>query len=241
MAIRPAYLVMDGYIKEEFFEFEWHPGMSVQQKQKSIREFHKEIKKKYPEKNILEISTKSESELGKKLSAFNLSVNTERRKVTVEMLFQSCKVFEKGGPFLDILDKTSLEAKKDIRLKESGSLVYFLYKGSRWELYPKTAFYDWIYINMLQKNCHLIEEIVSYDCFTDIEFNPQKSINCQARSAALFVVLYNKDNGLSIIGDKEVYLKELPKLYKEETPPKPSKKKNVLHQLSLLGGKRVSS
>ena len=131
MASRPAYLVIDSQVKEEFFDFEWHPGMSVQQKQKSIREFHKAINKKYPEKNILEVSTKSESELGRKLSAFNLTLTTERRKITVESLFQGCKVFEKGGPFFDIHDKTSLEAKKDTRLKESGNLIYFSYKDSR--------------------------------------------------------------------------------------------------------------
>ena len=35
----------------------------------------------------------------------------------------------------------------------------------------------------------MIEELIDYDAFTDIEFNPQKSINCQAKSAALFVGL----------------------------------------------------
>lgn len=30
---------------------------------------------------------------------------------------------------------------------------------------------------------------MKYDGFTDIEFNPEKSINCQARAAALFVSL----------------------------------------------------
>ena len=30
---------------------------------------------------------------------------------------------------------------------------------------------------------------MAYDAFTDIEFNPDKSLNCQARAAAMFVAL----------------------------------------------------
>ena len=32
-----------------------------------------------------------------------------------------------------------------------------------------------------------MEEITKYNAFTDVEFNPNKSINCQARAAAIFV------------------------------------------------------
>jgi hypothetical protein len=31
------------------------------------------------------------------------------------------------------------------------------------------------------------------DGFTDIEFNPEKSVNCQARSCAFFVALEKRD------------------------------------------------
>ncbi|MFP3398368.1 hypothetical protein SB749_18775, partial [Brevibacterium sp. SIMBA_078] len=55
---------------------------------------------------------------------------------------------------------------------------------------PKTLFYDWLYLNALSLNEELIKEVIKYDAFTDIEFNPGKSINCQARSVALFVALY---------------------------------------------------
>ena len=34
-------------------------------------------------------------------------------------------------------------------------------------------------------NQNLINNIIQFDAFTDIEFNPAKSINCQARSVAL--------------------------------------------------------
>ena len=36
---------------------------------------------------------------------------------------------------------------------------------------------------------YLAEKILDYNVFTDIEFNHKKSINCQARAAAIFVSL----------------------------------------------------
>ena len=38
----------------------------------------------------------------------------------------------------------------------------------------------------------LSKQIIEYDAFTDIEFNPTRSINCQAQAAAIFVSLYRK-------------------------------------------------
>ena len=56
-------------------------------------------------------------------------------------------------------------------------------------LIPKTAFYNWLYINALLENPELAQKVLEYDAFTDIEFNPGKSLNCQAEAAALFVAL----------------------------------------------------
>ncbi|WP_407641120.1 DarT1-associated NADAR antitoxin family protein [Bryocella elongata] len=38
-----------------------------------------------------------------------------------------------------------------------------------------------------------LKRLEEYEGFTDIEFNPQKSINCQARSVALFMTLMRRD------------------------------------------------
>jgi hypothetical protein len=59
-------------------------------------------------------------------------------------------------------------------------------------LEPKTLFYDWIYINALNKKPNLYKKIINYNAFTDIEFNPERSINCQAKSVALFIALYKQ-------------------------------------------------
>ena len=90
---------------------------------------------------------------------------------------------------MDLFEKDSLSAKKDIRIKNSGNLVSFNFFNQSFPLVPRTYFYDWIYINALLQNSTFVESIVNFDGFTDIEFNPEKSINCQAHAVALYVSL----------------------------------------------------
>ncbi len=167
-------------------EFVWHPGMSKIQKQKSIRSLHDAAKQTRGVEKILEISSKSEDDLGIQLSAFNLKLTTDGFSASVEVLFQGSKVFSNGGPFTDLYLKTSMEAKRDERLKRSGQLVTFRYKNRDWPLDPQTVFYDWLYLSALRQNPSLSERLLEYDGFSDIEFNPEKSVNCQAASAALY-------------------------------------------------------
>ncbi|MFT8352857.1 DUF6977 family protein [Clostridium saccharoperbutylacetonicum] len=183
------------FVEKIDVDFQWYPGFSVSQKQKSIKSLHENLKKIYKNDNILEISSKGLNELGIKLSAFNLMITTVKNKRTfsVESAFQSSKMFEHGGPYIDLLNVTSREAKKDIRLKSSGKLVGFKFYNQEWPLEPKTLFYDWLYMNALYKQKELSKVILNYDSFTDIEFNPRKSVNCQACSAALFVSLSRRN------------------------------------------------
>ena len=211
--------LINNKVEEKEIEYIFSPGFAKIQKEKNIKSIKENIEKKEGfENKILEISTKSDTDLGVKLSAFNLSIKTKKdRIISVEMLFQSSKKFEKGGPFLDILDKDSKFAKKDTRLRESGELVSFIYKGEKWELEPKTLFYDWLYINVLNINIEEkkinLKEIKKYQIFTDVEFNHEKSINCQARSLALYIVLHNMKQLKKSLKDKEVFKKNLKKIY----------------------------
>ncbi|MFV2948996.1 DarT1-associated NADAR antitoxin family protein [Pseudomonas japonica] len=197
MAERPVFtpaLDSEYLVKTTFVTFNWFPGFSVSQKQRSIASLHENISEKLKIDSILEISSKSLTEEGVKASAFNLMIETKKynRKFSVECAFQASKVFEHGGPFVDILDKTSREAKKDERLKNSGRLKEFRFYQNTWPLEPKTLFYDWLYINALSNNESIADSIIKYKCFTDIEFNHERSINCQAYSAALYVALSDK-------------------------------------------------
>jgi len=210
MAKRPIFVPMlDGkrLVLERYVEFAWHAGFAKTQKQKSIRALHEMAFREYGVEHPLEVSSKSEDSLGVALSSFNLKFRTMKGRVlTVEAAFQGSKVFELGGPFIDIFDKSPLDAKRDERLKSSGNLVRFSFFGSDWNLEPKTAFYDWLYINALLKNPELVDAVTSRDGFTDIEFNPEKSINCQARSAALFCALYHTDRLDEAIRSKSAFL-----------------------------------
>jgi hypothetical protein len=193
MANRPIFLPMQSsssFVNKIGVEFKWHAGMSVSQKQKSIRSLHESAIAQHRVMKPLEISSKSETELGRRLSAFNL-IFSDRKWLygCVETAFQGSKVFEFGGPFTDLYEGTARAAKKDDRIKQSGKLISFKFMDEEWPLKPLTAFYDWLYLNALHQNPQLTEPLLQYDGFTDIEFNPKKSINCQAASAALYVSL----------------------------------------------------
>ena len=196
MAEKIIFLESDrDYYLEDYITYEYYSGFAVSQKQKCIKSLHSSTKEKYPEKKILEISTKSTTELGVKLSAFNLLFFHEELQENrhIENVFQSSKVFENGGPYRDLLNVSPKDAKKDERLKNSGKLVAFDLYGEKWPLFPKSMFYDWIYIKALMDNMELAKGLLDYDVFTDIEFNHKKQINCQARAAAIFVSLYKRN------------------------------------------------
>lgn len=196
MAERPIFVPDfedNGFFFEKYVKFTWFSGYANSQKQKSIQSLHNNAKIEFGLKNILEISTKSESPLGVALSAFNLFVSTNKvTKIPVEAAYQSSKVFELGGPYTDLKNKHPYDIKKDHRLRESGNLRYFKFNRTIWELEPKTAFYDWLYIKALTENSMLANKLLEFDAFTDIAFNPEFSLNCQARAAAIFVSLKRK-------------------------------------------------
>jgi len=48
------------------------------------------------------------------------------------------------------------------------------------------------YINAIYPHREWLQRLHRYAAFSDIEFNPERSVNCQARSCALFVSLMTK-------------------------------------------------
>ena len=210
MAERPLYIPLndgDLLVKTVLVEFHWHPGMAISQKQRSVSSLHHAAIEEKLCESPLEVSTKSQTELGMSLSAFNLQAMTKKHNVkfTVETAYQSSKVFECGGPYTDLLHTTSMKAKQDPRIQESGVLRKFSFFGEDWPLEPKTAFYDWLYLNALHKNEKAVAALSAYDAFTDIEFNPKKSINCQAYSVALYRSLQYRGLLQDVIGDRSAY------------------------------------
>lgn len=195
MANRPVFTAMGDHahlVKEVPVEFSWNPGFAPVQKKKNISAMHEAARRKGLSP-LLEVSTKSEEKLGQRLSAFNLKIETEIGEIGIESAYQGSKVFKVGGPYTDIYEMDSRSAKRDERLKNSGDLTGFNFFGQKWPLIPKTAFYDWLYLSALLPHKDYLRRLFDYAGFTDIEFNPEKSINCQARTCALLVSLLRLD------------------------------------------------
>ena len=195
MAVRPVFVAQTSkpFVKTELTEFVYYSGFALSQSRKSLESLHDHFVSNNREFDglLLEISTKSNLPLGVRLSAFHLMYSfMDGRQYPVENVFQSGKCFSNGQRYPEILDLSASEAKKYPALRTSGDVVSFQLEGTEYPTEPKTFFYHWLYVNALFQNQDLANEVVKYRAFTDIAFNPAKSINCQARSAALFVALH---------------------------------------------------
>jgi hypothetical protein len=192
MAYRPVFVPKASgisLVEEVSLPLVWSPGFAPIQKAKNIKALH-ESARHAGYAPVLEISTKSEEKLGRHLSAFHLKVQTPSLgEIPLECAFQGSKVFKGGGPFTDLYRADVRAAKKDPRLRSSGELIGFSFQGQPFPLTPPTMFYDWLYLGAIYIHREYLVRLQRYAAFSDIEFNPEKSINCQARSCALFVSL----------------------------------------------------
>ena len=188
----------DNLVKTDMVRFERHVGFASRQKKKSIHDLHQVIRKKYGFSQVLELSSKSGNKLSFLLSPLSLKLadpthDEACESYSVENAFRSSQVFEHGGPYLDLLTVPPRHAKKDERLITSGEIVGYNYFGMEWSVEPLTVFYDWLYINALKQNPQLHEEVMQYQAFTDISFNPKKTIHSAAYALAMFVALNKRD------------------------------------------------
>ncbi len=212
MSIRPIFIPSihkDTFVHSVDVNFTWFPGFSKEQKQRSIQSLHEEALKNHEVEKILEISTKSLNPIGIKASAFNLQLKLKNSlPSSVESFYQGSKVFERGGPYIDLYSGSAMAAKKDERIQSSGKLLGFHFGGIDWGL--NDYFYDWLYLMGLHQNPELAKEILNFNAFSDIEFNPKKSYNCQAFTAALYI-------SASLRG---IFLKDIqsPRKFKEAFP-----------------------
>lgn len=174
-------------------DFEWFPGLSISQKQRSIQALHEAAAHELGLGliDILEVSTKAPSTLGTSLSALNLGLELRSgRVIPVEVAFQSAKVFRDAGEQSALLAlDLGRDAKLAIRALGDDPLVGFAFEGTLWPLEPDPNIYDFLYLRALVENHGVAEELLRYRAFSDIEFNPRRSLNCQARSCAYFVSL----------------------------------------------------
>ena len=205
MAKRPVFLAERtgaSLVREVLLDFEWHPGFAVSQKQRSIRALHEAVRCVEPDRRTLEVSSKAVDSFGKSLSAFRLTKALpapDCHRACLEAAFQGSKVFWDGGPQqLSELywNPDGRDIKRIMRPWQAIPVRSFKFGDEEWPVEPKSAFYDWLYIRALcesEATDGVRDRLRQYDAFTDIEFNPRKSFNCQARSCALFVALAGRD------------------------------------------------
>lgn len=194
MAIRKVYFIENNKVVDKEYDIDWHAGFSLSQKEKNVYELHNLIKKNLNTdlEKILEVSTKSKSELGKRLSSFNLFFKYNGTKYNMESAYQSSKVFRTiwgVKQFDELIKSHPNESRKIVKEENHSNLICFRFLDREFSLVPKFLFYDWLYIFAVSQIPGLYDSISNYKYFTDIEFNPKKSQNCQARSLVLYIWL----------------------------------------------------
>lgn len=179
---------------EKTIEFWYFRGFAASQKMRSIVSMHEEIKKGNKDAWPLEISIYSPEKTGVKLCDNNLKiyVTKMRKYVSVQTIFQASKVFENGGPYTELLSLPPEEAKQDKRLKNSGQVVGYEFKGEMWDPVPTNMFYDYLYLTALGENREFLEQALDYNAYTDIGVNQERAIDCPARAVAIAVGLYRR-------------------------------------------------
>lgn len=215
MARRSVFVNKDYYpfFKEIQVDFDWFPGFALAQKRKSQISLHQNFLRTYPDEKVLEISSASLYSLGSALSAINMSKQTKEGLTTVESAFQSSRIYGEGkdktGPFPEYLFLPGKECKKRVKELSRGMISYRYSFDNMFFFAPAhhiSLFYDYLYLNALceDENRNAADMLLSvgYTAFTDLA---TRSLNCQARSASIFISLVH--NGLiDKVKDYDSYL-----------------------------------
>lgn len=202
------------FFEEVHVNIDWFGGFALSQKRKCQIGLHQNFLMEYPKEKILEISSSSLMSLGSKLSAMHLSKRTLKGITTVESAFQSSRIYGDGakriGPFPEYRFLPGRECKKLVKeaAKEMHSYQYELDGLTFYApAHHISQFYDFLYLNALlepeneEVKNKLLQE--KYTAFTDLA---TKSLNCQARSAAIFVGLV-RAGMIDEVRDYDSYLK----------------------------------
>ncbi len=191
------------FFDEGIVTFEFSPNTVPGSHEKNSLSLVAEIQEAHPRARVLEISTASNQLLGVQLSALNLKLRSAWGHNSVERTYQASKIFERGGPFLELLTD-SRSAKAFPGMKSSGRLQGF--QGPDQKFFPadgRSTFYDRLYIQALIQNPELLTSLLPFEIFTDVRFAKTKlgfhlsqPMNTQARSCAIATGLF-KSGGIS--------------------------------------------
>lgn len=185
------------FFEEVHVNIDWFGGFALSQKRKCQIGLHQNFLSAYPKEKVLEISSSSLLSLGNRLSAMNLSKRTQKGITTVESAFQSSRIYSDGaktiGPFPEYLFLPGRESKKLVKEASKGMHSY-KYEFDDMTFYAPehhiSQFYDFLYLNaLLEPENEAVKKQLLQEGFTAFTDLATKSLNCQARSAAIFVGL----------------------------------------------------
>ncbi|BCW96358.1 MAG: hypothetical protein WHS44_03495 [Fimbriimonadales bacterium] len=209
--------------EERSVKFKWVAGQALSKKRECASNLVSAAAELHGLKCVMEISRASD-ELGQQFSAFRLRVRVSptEKPTTVEVVYQNSKVWAHARAESEFVNYSgsAFDAKKraNLRREEGGKLRDFCVcvdgREFHFDLEPKDAFYNWLYIKALRQkhNERLVAALESRICqecrvsdlrqiahlgencrigFTDVFFNPQKGkqYNCQARALAQYISL----------------------------------------------------
>lgn len=193
-------------------EFKWAGGFAKIQKIRRLENFKANLLPSINEKHM-EISSGSDTVLGKSLSAFNLSFKSgDLKGFTVESVYQGSKIMDTGGPYQELYNQPSIVTKKDPRIRSAEKLIGFRLLEDDWPTTPPTGFYNYLYFLALLQNKMLINPAIKYEYFSDLEFNHEKAISCQAESLAIFFACIRVNLAEDILSDKSYFLNFIDKI-----------------------------
>ena len=197
MANRPIFIPDpdDTLVTEQNIEFEWFPGQSTARKQLTIDSLHNAASQ-LRKCTVLEVSTKSSNPLGIALSAFRLTIRSgsDDAPLLLEAAYQGSKILSETGHLTHLYQyQSGRDIKNYVNSKSHEQLIGFQFEDHRWPLAPATAFYDWLYVTAVHQTFinepEAHDRLCDFDAFSDIEYNPRRKINSQARACALYVAL----------------------------------------------------
>ena len=174
--------------------FRWYPGLARTQQQQSIEALHEQTRNQHPELGeMLEVSSRASQSIGRALSAFNLSLRLPGvGLVALESAYQCAKVHAHGGPWPEMMTLDPMTVRRRLTTYRDSPLCGFRLLGQDWPLEPCSLFYDWLYAHALRSHPGLLEQAREFAAFTDIAFNPKRSLACQASALARVMFLVER-------------------------------------------------
>lgn len=191
MAVRKIYLSLPEYpyVKEVSVTFPWMNGSKHQNVQAVLDTFHDV----YPDVPALEVSLASSQPEGIHAAAMKLPLHRDglEQEVPVGIVYEAAKVFENGGPYVDLLQCSRQKVQKDARLQHSGRCIGYRLEDTAFPVEPYPyAFFNWLYGCALHQNPEKAEGLLKFGAFSDLELgSTKKDRNSPARAAAVYAGL----------------------------------------------------